>query len=90
MAGAPSPDAVRAAIIEWLDDTRCFGEAASRIASDSMSLRDAGLLDSLGLIQLVLMLEKRFGVSLDRKRAARPGAQSVQGLIECVLPPNQR
>jgi acyl carrier protein len=73
-------------VIEWLDDTRCFGEAASRITSDAMSLRAAGLLDSLGLAQLVVMLEKRFGVAIDRDRAARAEAQSIQGLVACVLP----
>ena len=72
-----SRDEVRSAIIEWLDDTRHFGEAASLVRSDSMSLREGGLLDSLGLVQLVLMLEKRFGVSIDREMVSRPDCQSI-------------
>ena len=49
---------MRAAIIEWLDDTGHFGEAANLITSDFVSLRGSGVLDSLGLVQLVVMLEK--------------------------------
>ncbi|MCL2450614.1 MAG: phosphopantetheine-binding protein [Polyangiaceae bacterium] len=90
-AVAPPPsteltiDVVRSAIIEWLDDSRCFGDAASRITSDSMSLHAAGLLDSLGLVQLILMLERRFGVAIDRDRAARPESQSVRGFVDCFV-----
>ncbi len=76
---------VRAAIIEWLDDTRHFGEAERLIASDDMSLREGGVLDSLGLIQLVLMLEQRFAVSLDRELVARPRSQSVRALVDLVV-----
>jgi maltose O-acetyltransferase len=87
-ASLPVAEDLRAAIIEWLDDTRCFGEAARLITSDAMSLRDAGLLDSLGLVQLVLSLEMRFGVAIDRQRAAHPAAHSVRGLLACMTATN--
>jgi acyl carrier protein len=84
-AGAKhSRDEVRSAIIEWLDDTRHFGQAASLVRSDSMSLREGGLLDSLGLVQLVLMLEKRFGVAIDRKWVSRPDSQSIDAFAALV------
>ena len=80
-----SRDEVRAAIIEWLDDTRHFGEAASLITSDFVSLRRNGLLDSLGLVQLVVMLEERFGVSLDRDLLlANPEGQSLNTFLDLV------
>jgi acyl carrier protein len=82
--GAPSAAEVRRAVIEWLDDTRCFGDAADRISADTMSLRDAGLLDSLGLVQLVVALERRFGTAIDRGRVALPEAQSIHGLLQCM------
>jgi acetyltransferase-like isoleucine patch superfamily enzyme/acyl carrier protein len=82
-----TPEEVRSAIIDWLDDTRLFGEAARLIASETMSLRDSGLLDSLGFVQLLLMLEGRFGVAIDRRRVARPEAQSLQALIDLVRHP---
>jgi acyl carrier protein len=79
---------VRAAIIEWLDDTRHFGEAANLITNDLVSLRRNGVLDSLGLVQLVLMLEDRFGVSIDRDLLASPDAQSMNALLDRVAGTN--
>jgi acyl carrier protein len=76
---------VRQAVIDWLDDHRCFGEAASRVTDDDMSLGLCGLLDSLGLVQIVTMLERRFGVVIQREPLARPERQSVRGLAESVL-----
>ncbi len=84
---APSLDEVRAAVIDWLDDTRLFGEAASLVTSDDQSLRQGGLLDSLGVVQLLLMLEKTFGVTIDRERANRPDGLSVSVLAQLVAPP---
>ena len=79
-----SRDEVRAAIIEWLDDTGHFGEAANLITSDFVSLRRSGVLDSLGLVQLVVMLEKRFGVSLDRDLLANPEGLSMNTFLDLV------
>jgi maltose O-acetyltransferase len=87
-APLPSRDEVRAAIIEWLDDTRHFGEAANLITNDLVSLRRNGVLDSLGLVQLVLMLEDRFGVSIDRDLLASPDAQSMNALLDRVAGTN--
>jgi acetyltransferase-like isoleucine patch superfamily enzyme/acyl carrier protein len=87
-APPPSRDEVRAAIIEWLDDTRHFGEAANLILNDFVSLRRSGALDSLGLVQLVLMLEDRFGVSIDRDLLTRPEAQSMNALLDRVTGTN--
>jgi acetyltransferase-like isoleucine patch superfamily enzyme/acyl carrier protein len=85
---APSRDQVRAAIIDWLDDTRHFGEAANLITDDDKSLRDGGLLDSLGLVELVLMLEERFATPIDRELAARPERQSMSGMVDLVILPS--
>jgi maltose O-acetyltransferase len=85
LASRTSPQQVRTAIIDWLDDTRHFGEAAHLIPSDAASLRDAGLLDSLGLVQLVIMLEKRFGVRIDRKVVARRESQSLRAIVDLVV-----
>jgi maltose O-acetyltransferase len=79
------PDQVRTAIIEWLDDTRLFGDSATRITSDTMALREGGLLDSLGTVELVSMLEERFGVVLAREHAVRPETQSLTAFVELVM-----
>jgi len=82
-----SPDVVRAAIIDWLDDTRCFGDAARILTSDATSLRDAGLVDSLGFVQLLLMLEKRFEVTIDRDFVARHDSHTVRALVDLIVRP---
>ncbi len=82
--GRHSASEVRAAIIEWLDDTRHFGAAEGLIGDDSASLRASGLLDSLGIVQLVLMLERRFGVRIDREGAARSDSQSMTAFVKLV------
>jgi maltose O-acetyltransferase len=78
------PDDVRRAIVDWLDDTRHFGAAASLIRDDSTSLRTMGLLDSLGVVQLVSMLEERFRVAIDRDRVPNADHQSMTGFISLV------
>jgi acetyltransferase-like isoleucine patch superfamily enzyme/acyl carrier protein len=85
-----SPEEARAAIMEWLDDTRLFGEAERLVTSDTMPLREHGLLDSLGTVELLRMLEKRFGVEIDRERAMRPEAQSLKVFVELVTHPGPR
>lgn len=79
------PDEVRTAIVDWLDDTRLFGDSATRITSDAMPLREGGLLDSLGTVELVSMLEERFGVALAREHAVGPDTQSLQAFVELVM-----
>jgi acetyltransferase-like isoleucine patch superfamily enzyme/acyl carrier protein len=79
-----APDEVRGAIFEWLDDTRLFGDAEKLVTSDTQPLRESGLLDSLGTVELLLALEKRFGVAIDRARAAHTQAQTVKAFVELV------
>lgn len=83
-----SPDDVRAAILEWLDDTRLFGQAERLVTSDTLPLRESGLLDSLGTVELLLALERRFGVVIDRGQAIR--LQSVKAFVELVTQPGRR
>jgi maltose O-acetyltransferase len=83
-ASRPSREEIRSAIIEWLDDTRHFGAAASLVPSDSASLVAAGLLDSLGLVELAHMLEERFGITIDPKRTLGAGQQTIQGFLDLV------
>jgi acyl carrier protein len=58
---------LRQLIIDWLDDRYHFGEAASLIRDDEMSFLKNGILDSLGFVQLVLYLENRLKLKIDRQ-----------------------
>jgi acetyltransferase-like isoleucine patch superfamily enzyme/acyl carrier protein len=86
---APSRDEVRAVIIEWLDDTRHFGEAAGLLTSDDMSLREGGILDSLGLVDLVLMLEGRYGIAINRELVTRRENQTLDFFLDLVTMPSR-
>ena len=87
--GGPSRDCVRAMIIDWLDETRHFGEAANLVTSDEVSLREGGILDSLGLVDLVLMLEERFGIDINRELVTRPESQTLSHFLDLVTMPQQ-
>lgn len=80
-----SREEVRTGIIDWLDDTRCFGEAATLVSSDDLSLRSAGVLDSLGLLQLLVMLEEKFGVKISASEFAQPERQTMRAFIDRVV-----
>ncbi len=75
---------VRQVIVDWLDDNYLFGDADRVITSDGLSLLEAGVLDSLGFVQLVLMLEKRYGVKIDRKHLTRENFDSLSKIIAYV------
>jgi acetoacetyl-CoA synthase len=77
-------EAVRTAIIDWLDETRCFGAARSQLKDDARSLRSQGLLDSLGAVELVAMLEDLFGVSIGREHLAAATGYSLDDFIALV------
>jgi acyl carrier protein len=59
--------AVRQAVLDWLDDNYHFGDAESLVGDDERSFLQNGILDSLGFVKLVLFLEERFRVTIDRK-----------------------
>lgn len=75
---------VRQVVIDWLDDNIHFGDAASLIASDSMSFLDNGILDSLGFVRLVLHLEDTFSIQLDRKSLTRENFDSLSRIVGFV------
>jgi len=77
-------DDVRRIVIDWLDDNIHFGDAGQLIKSDDMSFLDNGILDSLGFVRLVLHLEDRFQVQLDRKRLTRENFDSLARIVAFV------
>jgi acyl carrier protein len=75
---------VRQVIIDWLDDNLHFGDAASLITSDDLSFLDNGILDSLGFVRLVVHLEDRFGMTIDRKVLTRENFDSMNRIVRFV------
>jgi acyl carrier protein len=75
---------VRQNVIDWLDDNYHFGEAAALIKSDETSFLDNGILDSLGFVQLVLHIEKTFGIRIDRAQLSRANFDSLAKIVGYV------
>lgn len=76
---------LRARIIEWLDDNYHFGDAESLIPDDDASFLDHGILDSLGFVQLILLLEDTLHVTITRKDLNRDNFDGMRKIITYVL-----
>ena len=77
----PRGPAIRQAVLDWLDDNYHFGEAAEKITSDDMSFLKGGILDSLGFVQLVLHLEKTYGIRINRKELTPANFDSMGKIV---------
>jgi acyl carrier protein len=75
---------LRRLIIEWLDDQYHFGDAESLIASDAHSFLENGVLTSLGFVQLVLFLERRLGIAIQRGALTRENFDGMGKILAFV------
>lgn len=71
-------------IIEWLDDEYHFGEAESLIRSDDQSFLDSGVLTSLGFVQLVLFLERRLNLRIERGALTRENFDGMAKILAFI------
>ena len=62
---------LRQLVVDWLDDNFHFGEADELITDEEMSFLDNGILTSLGFVQLILFLEDRLVIVVDRATLTR-------------------
>jgi acyl carrier protein len=60
-----------------------FGDGHGRIDGDTR-LVSSGLVDSAGVMQLVLFLEKRFGVAIDDSDVRLENFDTLQALAQLV------
>jgi acyl carrier protein len=84
-----SRDALRKLVIDFLDDHYHFGDAESLIGADEdKSFLRNGILDSLGFVRLVLLIETRCGVQIDRKSLSPQNFDSLKRICDftTVLP----
>jgi acyl carrier protein len=82
---AASEKNVKRSVIDWLDDNYHFGDAEKLIETDDASFLDRGILDSLGYVQLILHLEKAFGLRIDRKDLSRANFDSLGKIVAYVV-----
>jgi len=78
--------ALRKALVDWLDDNYHFGDAESLIGGDDdKSFLQNGILSSLGFVELLLFLEKSFGVRIERKDISPANFDSLRKIMSYVL-----
>ena len=85
LAGAPHYAKVRHVVIDWLDDNFHFGDAEALIGDDTRSFLDHGILASLGFVQLVVYLEDKYRVTIDRKDLTRENFDSLEKIVSYIL-----
>jgi acyl carrier protein len=76
--------AMRQMLIDWLDDNYHFGEAEALIPGDDASFLDNGILDSLGFVALIVYLEDKFRITIDRKSLNRENFDSLDKIMAFV------
>lgn len=70
--------------MDWLDDQYHFGDAESLIGNDDRSFLEHGVLTSLGFVQLVLFLEKKLGIRIERGGLTRENFDGMNRIIAMV------
>ncbi len=76
---------LRQLVIDWLDDNYHFGDAARLITGDEMSFIETGILDSVGFVQLVLFLEDKLGLKIDRQSLTRENFDGLRKIVDYVV-----
>ncbi|MCA1696147.1 MAG: acyl carrier protein [Actinobacteria bacterium] len=78
-----NPADIRQTIRGWILSELLPGEEPENL-SDNLSLRDAGILDSLSTIQLVDLLENSFGIEVGVNETVAGNFATINRLVEYV------
>jgi acyl carrier protein len=62
---SPSPEAVRAFVVDELRDALDVAGMDADALGEDFDLVGSGLLDSLGMLELIMALDERFSVEVD-------------------------
>lgn len=76
---------LRQLVVDWLDDNFHFGEADELITDEEMSFLDNGILTSLGFVQLILFLEDRLVIVVDRATLTRDNFDSMGKIVRYLV-----
>ncbi len=71
---------VRDKVCEYIIENFLFGDAEP-LADDEMSLLDEGVIDSVGVMELVAFLESDFGISVGDEELVPDNLDSVANLV---------
>jgi len=73
----------RAALIRFLGTIARPGQSAERV-TDEQNLVDAGVIDSLAMVQIILYLEKEHGVDLLKAGLDPAELATVGGILRAI------
>jgi acyl carrier protein len=74
---------LKAKIRDYIIENFLFGDAEP-LSSDSLSLLDEGIIDSVGVMELVAFLEQDFGLSVEDEELIPENLDSVDNLANFI------
>ncbi len=74
---------LKAKVREYIVENFLFGDA-SPLTSDSISLLDEGIIDSVGVMELVAFLEGDFGLAVEDEELIPENLDSVENLANFI------
>jgi acyl carrier protein len=78
-----SESEIHAALREFFVDTFLMGDATLAVRDDE-SLLEAGIVDSTGMLEMVLFLEQHFGFKVEDRELVPENLDSLQRLVQFV------
>lgn len=76
-------DNVSSRVRKFIEDNYLFGDDSSSL-KDTDSLRDAGLIDSTGVLELVTFLESTFDIQIQDAEIIPDNLDSIAGITSYV------
>jgi acyl carrier protein len=74
---------IRAAIHEFFVDNFLMGDATLAVRDDE-SLLEAGIVDSTGMLEMVMFLEQHFALKIEDRELVPENLDSLQRLVRFV------
>jgi acyl carrier protein len=78
-----SESEIRAAICDFFVDTFLMGEGTLAVRDDE-SLLEAGIIDSTGMLEMVMFLEQHFGLKVEDRELVPENLDSLECLVKFV------
>jgi acyl carrier protein len=78
-----SDSEIRAAIHEFFVENFLMGDATLAVRDDE-SLLEAGIIDSTGMLEMVLFLEQHFGLKVEDRELVPENLDSMERLVQFV------
>lgn len=82
--GTAEMDAVQGALLKFLAETTHDPRLSREIRGDD-NLFELGILDSMGVVQLVMFIEEHFGIRMSEDDLASSEFTHLRGLAEIIV-----